>query len=70
AKVAGSDWDLVATALRPVFRDRLVVAVPRANPPERARINAVNTRLKAGDGTVRLMVDPVHAPHVVKDLEG
>jgi hypothetical protein len=43
---------------------------PAANPAERARINAVNTRTKSRDGTIRLMVDPSRAPHVVKDFEG
>lgn len=70
AKVAGSDWDLIKAQLRPVFRERLFFEVPAANPAVRARINAVNTRLKAGDGTIRMMVDPARAPHVVKDLEG
>jgi hypothetical protein len=70
AKTTGSDWDIIRAELTPVFRERLVFAVPRANPAERARINAMNTRLRAGDGAIRLMVDPVRAPHVVKDLEG
>lgn len=70
AKVAGSDWDLVRAELRPVFGERLRFHVPRANPAERSRVNAVNARLKAADGTVRLWVDPAKAPHVVRDLEG
>ena len=70
AKVAGSDWDLIKAELKPVFGERLSFDVPAANPAERARVNAVNTRLKAADGTIRLMVDPKQAPHVVKDLEG
>lgn len=70
AKVAGSDWDLVAAELRPVFKDRLHFRVPNANPAERARVNAVNTRFRAGDGTVRMVVDPVKCPHLVKDFEG
>ena len=40
------------------------------NPAERARVNAMNTRLLTGDGVIRLMVDPARAPNVVKDLEG
>ena len=39
-------------------------------PSERARVNAVNSRLRSSAGLVRLMVDPVHAPHVVRDFEG
>lgn len=76
AKVAGSDWDLVRQHLRygseglAGFGDRLTFNVPDANPAERARVNAMNTRCQSRDGTIRLMVDPAHAPHVIKDLEG
>ena len=69
AKVSGSDWDIVRRELA-AFGDRLTFRVPRANPRERARLNAVNTRLRSGDNKVRLMVDPQTAPHVVRDLEG
>jgi hypothetical protein len=44
--------------------------VPAANPPERSRVNAVNSRIKSAAGEVRLMVNPVRAPHVVTGLEG
>jgi hypothetical protein len=70
ARVQGSDWDLIRAELRPHFRDRLAVRVPAVNPAERARLNAVNTRLKSGDGTVRLMIDGVRAPQLVKDFDG
>jgi hypothetical protein len=70
AKVSGSDWDLIRDNLKPHFGDRLEFRVHTSNPPERSRINAVNTRLKSSTGTIRLMVDPANAPHVVKDLEG
>ena len=70
AKVQGSDWDIIRTALRPVFTDRLSIRVPAANPAERSRVNAMNTRMKAGCGTIRFMVDAAKAPSVVKDLEG
>lgn len=70
AKIGGSDWDLIRAELAPIFRERLTFAVPAVNPSVRGRINAMNTRLRAGDGTVRMMVDPTRAPHVVKDLEG
>ena len=66
----GSDWDLVRTELRATFGDRADYRVPLANPAERARINAMNSRLKSGDGTIHLMVDPAKAPNVVRDLEG
>ena len=70
AKVDGSDWDLITRELKATFGDRLSIKVRTANPPERARINAVNSRLKSATGEVRLMVDPPKAPHVVRDLEG
>jgi hypothetical protein len=70
AKVQGSDWDIIRATLRPAFRDRLSIRVPAANPPERSRINAMNTRLRTGDGAVRMLVDATKAPNVVKDLEG
>lgn len=70
AKVRGSDWDLVDEVLRPVFGDRLIFRVPRKNPLERSRINAVNSRLKNTLNDIRLQVDPTRAPHVVTDFEG
>lgn len=71
AQTEGSDWDLVRAALYQHFGgERVHFRVPRSNPTERARINAVNTRLRAGDGAIRLLVDPAKAPMVVKDLEG
>lgn len=70
AKVAGSDWELVKKELRGVFSGGLHMRVPESNPAERARLNAVNTRLMAGDETVRMMVDPSRCPRLVKDFEG
>jgi len=78
AQVQGSDWDIARAMLRdgdPAtgltgFGSRLVVCVPSANPKERARVNALNSRVRASDGTMRLLVDPASAPHVVRDLEG
>uniref|UniRef100_A0A6M3KYD3 Putative terminase n=1 Tax=viral metagenome TaxID=1070528 RepID=A0A6M3KYD3_9ZZZZ len=70
AKVSGSDWELIAKELRPVFGERLRSRVPNENPRQRVRINAVNSRLKSSSGIIRLMVDPKAALHVVLDLEG
>lgn len=78
AKVEGSDWELVRKTLRGGdasqqlrgFGDRVTFYVREENPAERARVNAMNSRIRSVDGTVRLMVDPAAAPHVVKDLEG
>lgn len=70
AKVQGSDWDLIERELRPVFKERLSFCVKSANPAERARINAVNSRLLSKSGEVKLLVDPARAPYTVKDLDG
>jgi hypothetical protein len=70
AKVEGSDWEIISKELKPVFGERLAFRVKEHNPKERARINAVNTRLKTKNGTIHLMVDGAKAPHVVTDLEG
>lgn len=69
AKVDGSDWDLIRKKLLPVFGQRLGIRVPPANPPERARVNAMNSRLKTVSGAVHMMVDP-RCKNVIKDFEG
>jgi hypothetical protein len=70
AKVMGSDWDLISAALKSHYKERYVSRVKQANPRERARVNAVNTRCVNGIGEIHLMVDPVRAPNVVRDMEG
>jgi hypothetical protein len=70
AKVQGSDWDLIKDEFRGVWGDRLHYKVDQSNPTERARINAVNSRLKAKSGQIRLLVDGAKAPNVVRDFEG
>lgn len=70
AKVSGSDWDLIEQELRPVYGQRLSFAVKGANPAERSRVNAVNSRCLSAAGHVRMMVDPTMAPYTVKDFEG
>jgi hypothetical protein len=58
AQTDGSDWELIEKELRPKFKERLSFKVKNANPAERARINAVNSRLKSAHGDIRMMVDP------------
>lgn len=70
AKLDGSDWDIIFSVLSNHYGDNLQLCVPKANPSERSRVNAVNARLKTMTSAVRMMVDPARAPHVVKDLEG
>lgn len=77
AKTEGSDWEIIRDLLRKGdgdgrqgFGDRVTFHVKPRSGSERARINAMNSRLRSSAGLVRLMVDPVHAPHVVLDFEG
>ncbi len=71
AKVLGSDWDLVKATLPLHFGgNRIKYRVPKSNPRERVRLNAVNSRCRSTEGIVRLMVDPAECPHTVKDFEG
>lgn len=70
AKVQGSDWDLIKATLNPHFGQRITYRVDASNPPERARINAVNSRLMSVSGITRMLVDGSKAPHVVKDFDG
>lgn len=71
AQTEGSDWDLIKNALYGHYGpERVIFRVPESNPTERARINAVNSRLLTGDGGIHLMVDPVAAPNLVVDFEG
>lgn len=71
AATEGSDWDIVKNELYGHFgRGQVFYRVPEANPTERARINAMNSRIMTQYGEIRLMVDPVKAPYTVKDLEG
>lgn len=67
--VAGSDWDIIKRKLKAHFGDRLSMRNRKANPRERARVNAVNSRISTTDGRRRLFVDPIEAPHVVADFE-
>jgi len=70
SQTEGTDWDLAKQVLRPAFGDRLRWRVGKKAPYVRDRLNAVNSRLKSTAGVVRLLVDPVAAPNVVRDFEG
>jgi hypothetical protein len=69
AKVRGSDWDIIREELDAVFPD-VEYNVPKANPRERVRVNAMNARVRSAAGDVRLLVDPNECPHLVDDMEG
>lgn len=70
SSLMGSDWEIIDAVLRRAFGDRYVKRVPKANPLERSRVNAVNSRCKSLNGVVRLMVDPSKCPHMITDFEG
>lgn len=80
AKIAGTDWELIEKDLKHGFPGTVNVAgmtlhrvsmnVPGQNPSQRARVNAMNSRIKSTDGTKRFFVDPSNAPHIAEDFEG
>lgn len=70
ASVQGSDWDLVKSCFKGKWPGGTVYGVQRSNPRERARVNAVNTRIKNANGMISLLVDRKAAPHTSKDLMG
>lgn len=69
AKLAGSDWEIIARKIKAAYGDRYASRVPKANPTERSRVNAVNSRLMTAGGGVRLNIDP-KCVNLIKDLEG
>lgn len=69
AKLAGSDWDLIDQIMRQQYGNRWTNRVPRSNPPERTRVNAVNSRLRSMDDQVHLLVDK-KCKRMIKDFEG
>lgn len=68
AQTEGSDWDLIRKAMKAAFGPRVQFKVPRGNPSEKSRVNAMNSRIRASDGSVRFLVDPAECPHVVRDF--
>lgn len=69
AKVDGTDLDIIVRLLSKVPGWE-VTPYWEPNTEERPRVNSVNTRLETDDGTVSMLVDPVHCPHSVLDYEG
>lgn len=68
--VAGSDWDIILDTLRPIFGSKLRPRWARSAPLVRARLNSMNARLSAADGSVGLVLDPQKCPMTTRDLEG
>jgi hypothetical protein len=66
--VEGSDWDLIRAYLGRDF-PQATYDVDRANPPQRARVNAVNLRACNAAGERRFFIDPQKAPNLLRDVE-
>lgn len=68
SQTAGTDWDQIKEILGRAYGGRLKMR-RRRNPSERARVNAVNSRLLTADGKVHMLVDPVACAHLIDDFE-
>lgn len=68
-QVEGTAWQMIRSYLRPTFGERLRVMVPRKDPGQRPRVDAMNARLRTADGKVHALVDPQFCPHFIDDLE-
>ena len=77
AKLDGSDWDIIWATFRNVPTWEMHDRVKSANPPERARVNAVNSalkRTKSGQLDARyilpgVLIDPKACPKLLEDFE-
>lgn len=69
AKLDGSDWDIVAKELRDKFRGGVSDRVERRVKPERARINAINARMRNAAGEVHVEIDRARCPWLIRDAE-
>lgn len=63
----GTDWDIVREELGKRW-GRMSVRVDSADPGHRARINAVNRRLRTADGAVSMLIDP-ECKRTIEDFE-
>ncbi|MBN2492885.1 MAG: hypothetical protein JXQ29_18695 [Planctomycetes bacterium] len=68
ARDVRSDWAIVQDILERAFPGRVYFRVPKANPRERARVNAVNWRLRDATGAVGLKLSARGCPNLIRDL--
>lgn len=65
----GSDWTIIEDMLGEAFgRERVKLRVARSAPRVRARVNAVNSRLRSADGTAHMVFDP-GARRTIEDVQ-
>ncbi len=67
AQTEGSDWDLIKKTLRSHYGSRVQFRVPKSNPPEKTRVNAMNSRICSADGEIHFVVDP-RCIHLIEDF--
>lgn len=65
--VSGSDWDIIKGKFDGKFNYE--PCYRKGNPPVRVRINSVNSRLVAADGTIGTIIDK-KCKYLIRDLEG
>ena len=70
SQTSGTDWEIIRTHMRQHFGKAVFFKVPRAAPAVRERLNAVNSRLMAISGGIRMMIDGSRCQHLQQDLEG
>lgn len=63
-----SDYGILCSALSEA-RIKWQNLTPAANPNIKDRVNAMNTALRAADGTVNFKYNPTTCPHLKRDLE-
>lgn len=68
--IVGTDWHIIRNMLSEGIKESTIIPrIPKANPRERARINAMNSRLKDGSGEKHFFVDP-SCVNTIRDFEG
>lgn len=67
SQTSQSDYDLIKLAMR-TYPTEVRFFIPAVNPPVKARINAVNSRLLSPDGQPFIFIDANMCPELVKDL--
>lgn len=70
SSLLGSDWEIAKRLLRQHFGTDRTFFRLKPNPPERVRVNSVNSRLMSTRGIVRMALDPSKAPKTKRDFEG
>ena len=58
AKLDGSDWEIVESLFRHKFGERLEMDIPKSNPRERLRVNAVNASFGDVNNVVHHYIHP------------